>query len=159
MNRIKTYFNPTSNSQTSSYQLQQGLIAIGSGGIFGRGLGQSVQKFNYLPEPQRRLHLCRDRGGIRLHRQRLAGGAVCLPGHSRLQDRHAITRHVRAIFGGRHHHSAGGTIISQHGLLGRPFPSDRCPARIHQPRRHLAPHRPLRLRHRPECFKISEEKV
>jgi cell division protein FtsW len=52
MNRIKTYINPSSDAQGSSYQLQQGLIAIGSGGIFGRGLGQSVQKFNYLPEPQ-----------------------------------------------------------------------------------------------------------
>ncbi len=52
MSRIKTYINPSSDSQGSSYQLQQGLIAIGSGGIFGRGLGQSVQKFNYLPEPQ-----------------------------------------------------------------------------------------------------------
>jgi cell division protein FtsW len=28
------------------------LIAVGSGGTFGRGLGQSIQKFNYLPEPQ-----------------------------------------------------------------------------------------------------------
>lgn len=52
MNRIKTFINPDANSRTSSYQLQQGLIAIGSGGVFGRGLGQSVQKFNYLPEPQ-----------------------------------------------------------------------------------------------------------
>jgi cell division protein FtsW len=31
--------------------LKQALIAIGSGGIFGRGFGMSVQKFNYLPEP------------------------------------------------------------------------------------------------------------
>jgi len=52
MSRIKTYINPSADSQGSSYQLQQGLIAIGSGGVFGRGLGQSVQKFNYLPEPQ-----------------------------------------------------------------------------------------------------------
>jgi len=52
MDRIKTYISPSSNAEGSSYQLQQGLIAIGSGGIFGRGLGQSVQKFNYLPEPQ-----------------------------------------------------------------------------------------------------------
>jgi cell division protein FtsW len=52
MSRIKTYIHPTADSQGSSYQLQQGLIAVGSGGIFGRGLGQSVQKFNYLPEPQ-----------------------------------------------------------------------------------------------------------
>ncbi len=50
--RIKTYINPSSDITGSSYQLNQSLIAIGSGGIFGRGYGQSVQKFNYLPEPQ-----------------------------------------------------------------------------------------------------------
>lgn len=52
MSRIKTFINPSSDAQGSSWQLQQSLIAIGSGGVFGRGLGQSVQKFNYLPEPQ-----------------------------------------------------------------------------------------------------------
>lgn len=52
MDRIKTFINPASDPRGSSYQLQQSLIAIGSGGAFGRGLGQSVQKFNYLPEPQ-----------------------------------------------------------------------------------------------------------
>lgn len=49
--RIETFFNPTTNALSSSYQLQQSLIAIGSGGLFGRGFGQSVQKFNFLPEP------------------------------------------------------------------------------------------------------------
>lgn len=52
MNRIKTFIDPSRDSQGSSWQLQQSLIAIGNGGFFGRGLGQSVQKFNYLPEPQ-----------------------------------------------------------------------------------------------------------
>lgn len=52
MQRIKTYINPTVDVRGSSYQLQQSLIAIGSGGYFGRGLGQSVQKFSYLPEAQ-----------------------------------------------------------------------------------------------------------
>lgn len=50
--RVDTFLNPNENSQSSSYQLQQSLIAVGSGGIWGRGLGQSIQKFNYLPEPQ-----------------------------------------------------------------------------------------------------------
>ena len=50
--RINTFLYPSENSRTSSYQLQQSLIAVGSGGILGRGLGQSIQKFNYLPEPQ-----------------------------------------------------------------------------------------------------------
>jgi len=35
----------------AGYQINQSLIAIGSGGIAGRGFGQSVQKFEYLPEP------------------------------------------------------------------------------------------------------------
>jgi cell division protein FtsW len=50
-NRISTFVNPTQDTQGSSYQLQQSLIAFGSGGLFGRGFGQSVQKFGYLPEP------------------------------------------------------------------------------------------------------------
>ncbi|MEI7688895.1 MAG: putative peptidoglycan glycosyltransferase FtsW [Candidatus Nomurabacteria bacterium] len=50
--RINTFLHPNDNGSTSSYQIQQSLIAVGSGGIGGRGLGQSIQKFNYLPEPQ-----------------------------------------------------------------------------------------------------------
>ncbi len=51
MQRIETFFNPTADALGASYQIQQSLIAIGSGGVFGRGFGQSVQKFTYLPEP------------------------------------------------------------------------------------------------------------
>ncbi len=51
MSRITTFINPEKNSQGSGYQIQQSLIAIGSGGMFGRGFGQSIQKFNVLPEP------------------------------------------------------------------------------------------------------------
>lgn len=51
MNRITTFINPSANSMSTGYQIQQSLIAVGSGGIFGRGFGQSIQKFNVLPEP------------------------------------------------------------------------------------------------------------
>jgi cell division protein FtsW len=50
--RVKTFINPAQDAKGSSYQIQQSLIALGSGGVFGRGFGQSVQKFSYLPEPQ-----------------------------------------------------------------------------------------------------------
>lgn len=50
--RIKTFVDPSRDAQGASYQIQQSLIAIGSGGILGRGYGQSVQKFSYLPEAQ-----------------------------------------------------------------------------------------------------------
>ncbi len=51
MQRIQTFLNPTANALGSGYQIQQSLIAIGSGEMFGRGYGKSVQKFTYLPEP------------------------------------------------------------------------------------------------------------
>ncbi len=51
MQRIQTFLNPTTNALGSGYQIQQSLIAIGSGEMFGRGFGKSVQKFTYLPEP------------------------------------------------------------------------------------------------------------
>ncbi|CAN5772016.1 stage V sporulation protein E [soil metagenome] len=50
--RIMTFIHPQNNAQTSGYHIQQSLIAIGSGGWGGRGFGQSVQKFNYLPEAE-----------------------------------------------------------------------------------------------------------
>jgi len=51
MQRIITFLNPNADALGASYQIQQSLIAIGSGHIFGRGFGQSIQKFNFLPEP------------------------------------------------------------------------------------------------------------
>ncbi|MEK7604541.1 MAG: putative peptidoglycan glycosyltransferase FtsW [Patescibacteria group bacterium] len=51
LDRITTFIHPTRDSFGSGYQIQQSLIAVGSGGLFGRGFGQSVEKFNYLPEP------------------------------------------------------------------------------------------------------------
>lgn len=50
--RVTTFLDPSYDPKGSSYQIQQSLIAFGSGGIFGRGYGQSIQKFSYLPEPQ-----------------------------------------------------------------------------------------------------------
>lgn len=49
--RVMIFFNPAQNQQTEGYQIRQSLIAIGSGGVLGRGFGQGVQKFTYLPEP------------------------------------------------------------------------------------------------------------
>lgn len=48
--RITAWLDPWSYQQTSGYQTIQGLLAIGSGGFFGTGLGMGYSKFNYLPE-------------------------------------------------------------------------------------------------------------
>ncbi len=49
--RLLTFIDPAADVLGSGWQIKQSLIAIGSGGLSGRGFGQSVQKFNYLPEP------------------------------------------------------------------------------------------------------------
>lgn len=51
MERFTTFLDPDSDPLGSSYQVHQSLIAVGSGGFIGRGFGQSIQKFEYLPEP------------------------------------------------------------------------------------------------------------
>lgn len=51
MQRFLVFMNPEHDPAGFGYQMTQALLAIGSGGIFGAGLGQSRQKFNYLPEP------------------------------------------------------------------------------------------------------------
>jgi cell division protein FtsW len=48
--RIFSFLNPWGDSQGAGYQTVQAMIGIGSGGIFGTGLGHSVQKIFYLPE-------------------------------------------------------------------------------------------------------------
>lgn len=50
--RVETFLDPQAqNALAEGYQIRQSLIAIGSGGFAGRGFGQGVQKFTYLPEP------------------------------------------------------------------------------------------------------------
>lgn len=48
--RISTWLDPFANTSGNGYQIVQSLYAIGSGGLFGLGLGQGRQKYLYLPE-------------------------------------------------------------------------------------------------------------
>jgi len=48
--RLLAFLHPMETSQGSGYQGMQSLIGLGSGGVFGRGLGQGVQKIHFLPE-------------------------------------------------------------------------------------------------------------
>lgn len=49
--RIEVFLDPSQDPLGESYQIRQSLLAIGSGQALGRGFGQSMQKFQYLPEP------------------------------------------------------------------------------------------------------------
>lgn len=50
LDRVTFFMNPWQDPQGKGFQLIQSLLAIGSGGVTGRGLGQSIQKLFYLPE-------------------------------------------------------------------------------------------------------------
>lgn len=50
--RIQAWLNPESESSGKGYQIMQGLYALGSGGLFGKGLGNSAQKLGAVPEAQ-----------------------------------------------------------------------------------------------------------
>lgn len=50
ISRLMAPFNVGQDTQGEGYQINQALIAIGSGGFTGKGLGKSVQKYQYLPE-------------------------------------------------------------------------------------------------------------
>lgn len=50
--RIEAWLNPESDPTDKGFQVLQGLYAIGSGGLVGQGLGESIQKLGFLPESQ-----------------------------------------------------------------------------------------------------------
>lgn len=52
LQRIISWLNPEATADSGSYQVMQGLYAIGSGGLFGKGLGNSTQKLGIIPEAQ-----------------------------------------------------------------------------------------------------------
>lgn len=52
LKRVTAFLDPWSDKLGDGWQVVQSLYAIGSGGLFGSGLGQSKQKYLYLPEPQ-----------------------------------------------------------------------------------------------------------
>ncbi len=52
LRRVEAWLDPEAYSASTGFQTLQALYAIGSGGIFGKGLGESIQKLGYLPEAQ-----------------------------------------------------------------------------------------------------------
>lgn len=48
--RIRAWIYPEDYKKTIGYQITQSLIAIGSGGVWGQGMGTGISKFSYLPE-------------------------------------------------------------------------------------------------------------
>ena len=75
LQRVISWLNPEATADTGSFQVMQGLYAIGSGGLFGKGLGNSTQKLGVIPEAQNDMILvviCEELGVF---------GAVVIFGH------------------------------------------------------------------------------
>jgi cell division protein FtsW len=70
--RMKVFLNPEADPKGAGFHILQSLIAVGTGGIFGRGLMEGVQKLFYLPEPHTDFifaNICEELGLI---------GALCV---------------------------------------------------------------------------------
>ena len=70
--RLTSFMDPDNDPKGSGYQVKQSLIAVGSGGIFGRGLTEGIQKLFFLPEPHTDFifaNICEELGLI---------GALCV---------------------------------------------------------------------------------
>ena len=135
--RLLSFRDPFAQMSDEGYQLAQSLIAIGSGGLFGRGLGQGRQKFSYLPYPESdfifaivgedfgllgcavviALFLAFAFAGMRI--------AVSLPGSPRLSAGGGADGHDCRT--GVHQHRRGGGRAAYHGAA----------ASVLQRRRHL----------------------
>lgn len=107
--RIRAWLDPYEYEDGKAYQSLQGLYAIGSGGLFGQGLGKSIQKLGFLPEAQNDMIfsiICEEMGAAgaifliflfamllwrlgvaAMHAKDLAGALICcgIMGHLALQ--------------------------------------------------------------------------
>ena len=75
MARLTSFLNPGADPSGAGFQTGQASIALGSGGLFGVGLGESVQKAFYLPEAHTDMISRRDRRGGRLRRDHACSSA------------------------------------------------------------------------------------
>lgn len=75
--RIMAFRSPWDDPSEKGYQIIQSFISFGSGGIFGVGLGNSMQKLFYLPEPPHGLYSCRPCRRGRVHSRCRGDTALC----------------------------------------------------------------------------------
>lgn len=83
IDRIRAWTDPFSDPQADGYQTIQALYAVGSGGLFGRGLSKSVQKLGFVPEPYNDIIfavICEELGLVGALLLMLAYGVVVMRG-------------------------------------------------------------------------------
>ena len=83
LDRVRAWIDPFSDPQDDGYQAIQALYAVGSGGVFGKGLAQGVQKMGFLPEPYNDIIfavICEELGLVGALLLMLAYGVVVMRG-------------------------------------------------------------------------------
>jgi cell division protein FtsW (lipid II flippase) len=135
MNRMMAFMKPGMGADDIGYQLNQSLIAIGSGGPFGVGFGESRQKLLYLPEPQNDFIF-----SIIAEEWGLIGSVFLIPhlGDHRNAHRRLRAGSVRPAAGRRAHLDGGRGCLRPHRRHPRGSPDHRSEPPIHQRRRYRA---------------------
>jgi len=93
--RILTLLDPTQDPLGAGYHIIQSTIAVGSGGISGKGWLNGTQAHSNSSRASHRLHLCGVLRGIRAHRQRRAARALRAAHRARPDDRRQCGDRVR----------------------------------------------------------------
>ena len=134
LRRINVWLDPEAYPDSGGYQVLQGLYAIGSGGLFGKGLGESIQKLGFVPEAQNDMIfsiICQQRagsvrvaaGGGRYGPYRYSGdlkyrgGDQYHPQHRHHPAVYQLRRHVGLFPYGGNGHGAGGIQPDQTGKI------------------------------------------
>ena len=132
--RLLSFTNPFAKMNDEGYQLSQSLIAFGSGGLFGMGLGCGRQKYDYL------FYLCHCGGGFRADRLRGRYSAVyrfSVCGHAHCAD---LPGYLRLPAGGGHYLPDLRAGVYQYGRGGRRAAHHRAAPALLQRGRHIVIH-------------------
>ena len=146
--RILSFLDPWQDPQGAGFQSVQAMIALGSGGFFGVGLGESVQKVYYLPEASTDMIFAIIGEELGLFGAFAVLAAFVVFGYAGFNVALRVPRSLREAPRGRDHRAhlrpGGGQRQRRHG----PRAADRDPAAVRLLRR-LEPGRPARLRRHP----------
>lgn len=133
--RIVSWRDPFADTSAAGYQIVQSLYSIGSGGFLGLGLGQSRQKYLYLPEEHNDYIfsiVCEELGYVGAVAILILVRAAHLP---RLLDRRALARPLQLSRRRRHHDAAVDPGVSEHRGRHESHPLHRHLAAVFQLRR------------------------
>ena len=144
--RLLTFMDPWADPLGDGFQIIQSLIAVGTGGVFGKGLMSGVQKLFYLPEPYTDFifAVISEETGLL---GAIAGGAVLLRDRlARPAHRDARARQLRRVPRARHHDDAGAAGVREHQRRARADADQGHPAAAGQQRRLVDVDQPARRR-------------